>query len=447
MQQIKQRPLKEVIRDAVDIVEIASRYLNIKRTGRSYQALCPFHTEKTPSFSLDPERQTYYCFGCGSKGDVFSLLMKMEGITFPEAISKLKNELGMSEKELKKITPVREKVQKSDKLDDAILHEISCDLQSALDLTSEHYNHLLFDRHMNDDMIITNSYRSFPEKPWSPFAKMKKRDYTGFPGAYLADGKNGSSYWLLNNMGKGILIPFRNQYNYIVGWQIRLDEPRPELYALSKFKEFKAHQAKDGIVKITWNGEIISDLNLQVGESKKIISKSSIELGEVGLKKGNKYLWLTSSDKKNGTGAGEPTPVHIAVPSHTRKKWRPGQLIQTPVAGVTEGPIKADISAEKLKIPFVSVPGINQCMAAVEVLIEMGVKKVILGFDMDIARKIQLLEQIRELKLRLEKVETFVLCEVLVWNEHKHGKGLDDCLNNNFMPQKEILFNKKGGMI
>jgi DNA primase len=77
------------VRQASSIVEIASQYTTLKRRGRKWVGLCPFHTEKTPSFTLDEEKQLYHCFGCGVGGDVFSLVMERENLTFPEALKSL----------------------------------------------------------------------------------------------------------------------------------------------------------------------------------------------------------------------------------------------------------------------------------------------------------------------------------------------------------------------
>ncbi len=77
------------VRQASSIVEIASQYTTLKHRGRKWVGLCPFHTEKTPSFTVDEEKQLYHCFGCGVGGDVFSLLMERENLTFPEALKSL----------------------------------------------------------------------------------------------------------------------------------------------------------------------------------------------------------------------------------------------------------------------------------------------------------------------------------------------------------------------
>ncbi len=79
-----------------DIVEIISGFIPLKRTGRSFKALCPFHQEKTPSFVVNPEKQIFHCFGCGLGGDVFSFLMKYENLTFPEALKQLAERVHVS---------------------------------------------------------------------------------------------------------------------------------------------------------------------------------------------------------------------------------------------------------------------------------------------------------------------------------------------------------------
>ena len=74
-----------------DIIDIISQYTTLKRKGRNYFACCPFHNEKTPSFSVSPDKQIFKCFGCGVGGDVVHFLMKIENISFPEAVQELAN--------------------------------------------------------------------------------------------------------------------------------------------------------------------------------------------------------------------------------------------------------------------------------------------------------------------------------------------------------------------
>jgi len=84
------------IKDAVDIVELIGDSVRLERKGRNYGGLCPFHDEKTPSFMVSPERQTWHCFGCGKGGDVFTFVMEKEGLSFPEALEELARRAGIT---------------------------------------------------------------------------------------------------------------------------------------------------------------------------------------------------------------------------------------------------------------------------------------------------------------------------------------------------------------
>jgi DNA primase len=79
----------EQVRQAASIVEVASQYTTLKRRGSKQVGLCPFHSEKTPSFTVDEDKQLYHCFGCNAGGDVFSLVMEKEQLSFPEALKHL----------------------------------------------------------------------------------------------------------------------------------------------------------------------------------------------------------------------------------------------------------------------------------------------------------------------------------------------------------------------
>ncbi|MGB3595371.1 MAG: CHC2 zinc finger domain-containing protein, partial [Pseudomonas neustonica] len=79
-----------------DIVEVVGARLKLKKTGKNYSALCPFHNEKSPSFSVSPDKQFYYCFGCGAGGNALSFVMDFERLDFPEAVEDLAKQAGVA---------------------------------------------------------------------------------------------------------------------------------------------------------------------------------------------------------------------------------------------------------------------------------------------------------------------------------------------------------------
>jgi DNA primase len=83
------------IKNAADIVDVVSEAVLLKKAGKNHLGLCPFHSEKTPSFTVSPDKQIFYCFGCGTGGNIFSFLMKQQGLSFPEAVRVLGKRYGI----------------------------------------------------------------------------------------------------------------------------------------------------------------------------------------------------------------------------------------------------------------------------------------------------------------------------------------------------------------
>jgi DNA primase catalytic core len=86
----------EEIREKCDLVEVISAHVALRKTGRNFTGLCPFHNEKTPSFSVNAERQIWKCFGCGEGGDVFKFVQKIDNLTFPQAVEALAQKVGVT---------------------------------------------------------------------------------------------------------------------------------------------------------------------------------------------------------------------------------------------------------------------------------------------------------------------------------------------------------------
>ena len=101
----------EEVRQKNDIVDVVSQYVKLTRKGSSYFGLCPFHNEKTPSFSVTPGKQMYYCFGCGAGGNVFNFIMEYENYTFGEALKHLADRAGVELPQIEYSKEVREKAQ------------------------------------------------------------------------------------------------------------------------------------------------------------------------------------------------------------------------------------------------------------------------------------------------------------------------------------------------
>ena len=121
------------IRDATDIVDLISEHVQLVKKGRNYSGLCPFHDEKTPSFSVDPDRQFYHCFGCGVGGNAFKFIQEIDRVTFVEAVKFLAERTGVALPERSR--PSHEE----DAADD--------ELYRANDLAQKYFHHLL----LNDD--------------------------------------------------------------------------------------------------------------------------------------------------------------------------------------------------------------------------------------------------------------------------------------------------------
>src|SRR5256886_2917449 len=86
----------EKVKQQADIVRVVGEYVRLKKTGKDFSGLCPFHQEKTPSFTVSPIKQIFYCFGCGKGGDVYNFVMDMEKCEFPEAVKLVAEKCGIS---------------------------------------------------------------------------------------------------------------------------------------------------------------------------------------------------------------------------------------------------------------------------------------------------------------------------------------------------------------
>jgi len=143
----------EDIKARLDIVDLISQYVQLKKTGHNYKACCPFHSEKTPSFVVSPEKQIFHCFGCHKGGDLFTFMQEYEGVEFPEALQILADRAGV---EIEKVSKTATKANKTEKEEYFNAHNFACDyFEENLYKTNDGKKVLeyLYKRGLNDDTI------------------------------------------------------------------------------------------------------------------------------------------------------------------------------------------------------------------------------------------------------------------------------------------------------
>ena len=245
----------EEIKSRVDIVELASEYLTLKKAGRNYLGLCPFHQEKTPSFTVSREKQIFYCFGCGEGGNVITLLMKMANKSFPEAIQYLAEKTGV-------LLPVRtfgRDSREKDSLHDEILRLnaraaqfFARQLSSPGGRTPRDY---LQKRAVTEDIVrqfrmgyAPDAWRSLADDIEGGGLSLKMAEQAGL----VIAGKEGGGY---DRFRGRLMFPIENPFGEIVAFGGRIlgeGEPKylnsPESPVYSKGKNlYGLNKAKEAI--------------------------------------------------------------------------------------------------------------------------------------------------------------------------------------------------------
>lgn len=282
----------EEIKSKIDIVEYIGGYVQLKQTGKNFKACCPFHSEKTPSFIVSPERQMWHCFGsCNEGGDIFSFAMKMEGLTFGEAVRVFAEKAG-----------VQLKNQNYEK------NESKAKLYSANDLAADYYHSLLYHPEGKEALEYLTKKRGLTDKTikefslgYSPMGKeslqkeLKKHDFKIFEleKAGLVAKKQGEMrdlFW------KRLMFPIRDISGRTIGFSARtldpngipkyINTPATEIYDKSSIL-YGIDLAKESIRKL--NYAIIVEGNMDVIASrqagvKNVVASSGTALTENQLR-------------------------------------------------------------------------------------------------------------------------------------------------------------------
>jgi len=243
----------EEIKSRIDIIELASEYVTLKKAGRNFTGLCPFHQEKTPSFTVNREKQIFYCFGCGEGGNAITLLMKIANMTFPEAVKALAEKTGV-------VLPLRS-VNKDGSQKDSLREEITnLNLKAAQQFSRNLFSpagkvarEYLQSRGISDESIkqfrlgfAPDTWRSLTDYIEGSGSSLKLAEQAGL----IVSGKEGSFY---DRFRGRLIFPIENVFGEIVAFGGRVmekGEPKylnsPEspvyikgknLYGLNKAKE------------------------------------------------------------------------------------------------------------------------------------------------------------------------------------------------------------------
>lgn len=216
------------IKGRLDIVDIVSDYATLQKSGRNFKAICPFHTEKTPSFFVFPERGTWHCFGsCGTGGDIFSFIMKQEGIDFGAALRILAERAGVtlvSKQEERNVDKETERLYLINAAAAQYFHHLLLNAKAA-----ETARHHLSERGISKE-IIDIFELGFSPNIWDAlYEHLKSRGYESdtMVSAGLSIAKEGGGFRdLFRNR---LMIPIRNEDGKVVGFGARtLDNTTPK---------------------------------------------------------------------------------------------------------------------------------------------------------------------------------------------------------------------------
>ncbi len=238
------------IKDEIEIVSVVEEYVSLKKSGKNYMGLCPFHQEKTPSFSVNPEEQFYHCFGCGAGGDVINFIMEIDSLSFQESLSLLAERAGLE-------LPGGEPVDRAElKLREAIF--------AANQLTARFYNYLLLkedcaaqarsyleERGYSSEDIADFKLGYAPDS-WSSLSKfLRKRGFSEevlLKGGLIGRASSGNTYDIFRNR---IIFPIYNVRGEVLGFGGRALSPEDQPKYLNS-PETKIFSKKNILYGINW---------------------------------------------------------------------------------------------------------------------------------------------------------------------------------------------------
>lgn len=238
------------VRDAADIVDFIQAVTPLKLAGTRYKGLCPFHREKTPSFTCDRAKGLFYCFGCGTGGDVFKFLMLTERFTFPEAVEHVASRYGIE-------LPKKRKAQKDNDKDELleVLDDASEAFHQALEWGDNFAQKYLRDRRVSKEIVTRYGFGYAPDA-WDYILRRlgqkhgeKRLELTGL----VTPRKEKTGYY--DRFRNRLIIPIHSETGQVVGFGGRsldgsdpkyLNSPESELFNKSRLL-YNLHRSKDAM--------------------------------------------------------------------------------------------------------------------------------------------------------------------------------------------------------
>jgi DNA primase len=238
------------VRSAADIVDFVQQVTPLKLAGKSYKGLCPFHREKSPSFHVDRDKGLFYCFGCGTGGDIFKFLALTERFTFPEAVEHVANRVGIE-------LPKRRRTQRDSDKDDLfeVIDDASEAFHQALEWTPNAADEYLRQRGVGKDIITKYGFGYAPDS-WDYILRRlgqkhgeKRLEQAGL----ITPRKEKSGFY--DRFRNRLIIPIHSETGALVGFGGRsldggepkyLNSPESDLFNKSR-RLYNLHRSKDAM--------------------------------------------------------------------------------------------------------------------------------------------------------------------------------------------------------
>lgn len=208
----------EEIKNRLDIVDVISEYIDLNKTGQNYRSLCPFHSEKTPSFFVSPSKQIFHCFGCGKGGDIVTFVMEYEKVSFIEALSILAKKAGLEFEPFKKTMSHTSKEKLYEIYDNATYFYME-QLKN-----SEKAKQYLKNRGINEETIEIFKIGYAPQERNSLYNFLKEKNFD--ESLINSSGLVSNSYDFFRNR---IIIPIHDLTGRVIGFGGRLIDSTSEL--------------------------------------------------------------------------------------------------------------------------------------------------------------------------------------------------------------------------